>query len=79
MSVTNIFQIYYDDDSYDKLEMGFIPLDNSDGRPDWYEFWAILNYLKNNKLEDGEWYGFLSPRFSEKTGFNSRYRPLSSL
>ena len=72
MSVTNIFQIYYDDDSYDKLEMGFIPLDNSGGRPDWYEFWAILNYLKNNKLEDDTWYGFLSPRFSEKTGFNSR-------
>lgn len=54
------------------LDPGFIPLDNSlNERPDWYEFWVIRDFLKKNKLQENGWYGFLSPKFALKTGFNS--------
>jgi hypothetical protein len=67
-----VHQIYYDEESRRQLDPGFIPLDNStNARPDWYEFWAIRNYLKQNVLQDDALYGFLSPRFVEKTGCNS--------
>lgn len=70
----NIFQIYYDDQTRKKILPGFIPLDNTDNlRPDWFEFWVILNFLRNNELVDGDWYGFLSPKFYEKTGFKSEF------
>jgi len=53
---------------------GFIPLDNTKNlRPDWFEFWVILNFLRNNTLENDTWYGFLSPKFQQKTGFNSAF------
>ena len=53
---------------------GFIPLDNTTNiRPDWFEFWVMLNFLRNNNLENDTWYGFLSPKFYEKTGFDSEY------
>lgn len=53
---------------------GFIPLDNTKNlRPDWYEFWVMLNFLRNHDLEDDAWYGFLSPKFYEKTGFHSDF------
>lgn len=69
-----IYQIYYDELTFNKLLPGFIPLDNTlNTRPDWFEFWVILNFLRNNRLEDNEWYGFLSPKFYEKTGFDSDY------
>lgn len=67
-----IYQIFYDQKSKEKLDPGFIPLDNSNNlRPDWYEFWPIRNFLNSHNLEPDAWYGFLSPRFSEKTGLNS--------
>jgi len=70
----NIHQIYYNDQTRKLLLPGFIPLDNSSNvRPDWFEFWVILNFLRNNNLEDGAWYGFLSPKFYEKTGFDSKF------
>jgi hypothetical protein len=53
---------------------GFIPLDNTKNlHPDWFEFWVILNFLRNHALEDDAWYGFLSPKFYEKTGFSSNF------
>lgn len=69
-----IYQIYYDDKTKKKLLPGFIPLNNSSNlRPDWFEFWVILNFLQNNELQSDAWYGFLSPKFYEKTGFNSEF------
>jgi len=69
-----IHQIFYDDLTKSKLDLGFIPLDNTKNeRPDWFEFWPIRNYLNKNELEDDTWYGFLSPRFQEKMGIDSRY------
>jgi hypothetical protein len=70
----NIYQIYYDDKTKQMLLPGFSPLDNSSNvRPDWFEFWVILNFLRENPLEDDAWYGFLSPRFYEKTEFSSEF------
>lgn len=70
---SKIYQIYYDDISRKMLDPGFIPLDNTNSeKPDWYEFWPILNFLNQNILEDDCWYGFLSPKFFEKTGVNSK-------
>ena len=67
-----VYQIYYNNETQKKILPGFIPLDNTKNlRPDWFEFWVILNFLRNNVLDDDAWYGFLSPNFYEKTGFNS--------
>ena len=64
-----VFQIYYDDASKRALSPLLIPLDNSGGaRPEWFEFWPIRQYLLDHQLEDGCWYGFLSPKFEEKFG-----------
>lgn len=70
----NIYQIYYDELTREMLAPGFIPLDNTENlRPDWFEFWVILNFLQKNELKDNNWYGFLSPRFYEKTEFSSNF------
>ncbi|RTL49173.1 MAG: hypothetical protein EKK40_15915 [Bradyrhizobiaceae bacterium] len=67
-----IFQIFYDAASRQSLDPAFIPLDNSaNERPDWFEFWVIRKFLKENELKEDAWYGFLSPKFTSKTGFNS--------
>jgi len=69
-----IYQIYYDEETQKKILPGFIPLDNTKNlRPDWFEFWVILNFLRNSALEEDAWYGFLSPKFYQKTGFNSGF------
>ena len=67
-----VHQIYYDRESELALDQGFSPLGNtSNERPDWYEFWPIRNYLSHHALDDEAWYGFLSPRFLQKTGIKS--------
>ena len=67
-----VHQIFYDEASRADLDPGFIPLDNAQAsRPDWYEFWPILQFLRSNKLDEDVWYGFLSPRFERKSGLNS--------
>ena len=67
-----IYQIFYNQDSKKMLDPGFIPLDNSlNERPDWYEFWVIRDFLKKHKLQENAFYGFFSPKFCLKTGFNS--------
>jgi hypothetical protein len=45
-----------------------IPLDNCSGPPDWYEFYPILNFFQKNSIEKDSWYGFFSPKFTQKTG-----------
>lgn len=68
-----VYQIYYDEASRQRVEPEFIPLDNTASeRPDWLEFWPILKFLQSNTLQEGSWYGFLSPRFVEKTGVNGQ-------
>lgn len=67
-----LYQIFYDVDTYKKLDPGFIPLDNSTNTcTDWFEFWPMLNFLRSNELIEDAWYGFFSPKFKEKTGQNA--------
>jgi len=62
------FQIFYDEETRLSLDRDFEALDNTKSeRPDWYEYWAIRNYLLQNELQESTFYGFLSPRFFEKT------------
>ena len=73
MSETSCFvhQIFFDDSSRKMLSPSLIPLDNSTSeRPDWFEFWPIRQYLKNTALKEDSWYGFLSPKFKAKVGFD---------
>jgi hypothetical protein len=67
-----VYQVYYDAASFAGLDPGFLPLDNTaNRRPDWSEFWVILQHLRAHPLRDDTWYGFLSPRFGFKTGLRS--------
>ena len=63
-----LYQIAYDNASLASVRSsGFLMLDNlANDRPDWYEYWAIRNFLLKNALEDA-WYGFFSPKFGAKT------------
>ena len=68
-----IHQIFYDEASRRRTDQGFLPLDNSaNERPDWREYWPMRRYLVSNTLDEGALYGFLSPRFGEKTRLNAR-------
>jgi hypothetical protein len=67
------FQIYYDGGTRAALDPEFEPLDNSGGeRRDWYEYWPIRKYLLERPLDESAWYGFLSPRFRDKTHLAGR-------
>jgi hypothetical protein len=73
MTSFKIFQIFYNEPTKLLLDPGLLPLDNTaNERPDWYEFWVIRNFLRNNTLDENSWYGFLSPKFNKKTGIASK-------
>ncbi len=56
----------------DELDPGFLVLDNSSNeRPDWYEYWPIRKFLLHEPLDEDAFYGFLSPRFKQKTNLSS--------
>ena len=68
----HIRQIFYSDDTRRKLDPGFIPLDNlANPQPDWREYAPIRGWLKNNAMNEGDYYGFFSPKFKDKTGLDS--------
>jgi len=64
----HLYQIDYNDQTYDLADPNYPILDNrSNERPDWYEYWPIRCFLLNEKLDESAFYGFFSPKFSEKT------------
>lgn len=64
----HIYQILNYYTPREALDPGFQVLDNSaNERPDWYEYWPIRKYLLNETLDEHAFYGFLSPKFREKT------------
>jgi len=68
----HIYQIVYSAESKAACDPGFEQLDNlSNERPDWREYWPIRSYLKTRELDEGSWYGFLSPKFRHKTGLSA--------
>ena len=66
-----LYYIAHSQETLAKMPAGYIILDNmAHDRDDWREYWPIRNFLINTKLEEDVWYGFLSPRFAEKTGLS---------
>jgi hypothetical protein len=54
------------------LDPGFLVLDNSaNERPDWYEYWPIRKFLREQPLDEDAFYGFLSPKFRLKTNLGA--------
>lgn len=65
-------QIFYDEATRALADAGFVPLENpGNPRPDWYEYWPIRKYLRENPLDPGTYYGFFSPKFEYKTNLSS--------
>ncbi|GGD50487.1 hypothetical protein [Caballeronia grimmiae] len=71
MPKASIYQIFYSSETQNALDPGFIPLDNTHGRSDWYEYWPIRRFLLDTPLNENEFYGFLSPQFGPKSGLDS--------
>jgi hypothetical protein len=66
-----VYQILYN--ASQEVDPDFLPLDNTaNERPDWFEYWAIRNFLRTQPLDDNAFYGFLSPRFKAKTNLSGR-------
>lgn len=36
-------------------------------RPDWFEYWPMRQFLLSRNLQEDSFYGFFSPKFSQKT------------
>ena len=65
-----LHQIAYSAETWNSVPQGMLPLDNRTNlRPDWAEYWPIRLFLQTEVLDERAFYGFLSPRFSEKTLF----------
>lgn len=69
-SAVRLFQIAYSPATLAAVEPGFEVLDNlANPRPDWYEYWPVRQYLQQQALDEGAFYGFFSPKFRAKTGY----------
>jgi hypothetical protein len=66
-----LFQIVYDERTLGNVSPGFRPLWKDEPDDGWFEFSAILEFLRNTDLDPECWYGFFSTRFSEKTRFRA--------
>jgi len=72
MQPMHIFQILNHYTAREDLDPGFGVLDNSaNERPDWFEYWPIRKYLLNETLDEAAFYGFLSPKFRQKTSLSA--------
>ena len=66
-----LHQICYSEETKQNIPAQFLALENlHNPRPDWREYWPIRNYLLNHTLDEDTFYGFLSPRFTHKTGLD---------
>jgi hypothetical protein len=64
-----IYQIDYGDPK-GSVE-GFPLLDNSaNERSDWFEYWPIRRFLLTESLAEDAYYGFVSPKFAQKTNLS---------
>ena len=64
-----LYQIAYSEATLAAIEPGYEVLDNlANPRPDWYEYWAIRQFLLTAPLDEAGFYGFFSPKFGSKTG-----------
>ncbi len=71
MAKSFIYQIKTHYSKREDQDPAFHVLDNSAcERLDWYEYWPIRNFLLSTSLDDEAFYGFVSPRFKEKTNLS---------
>jgi hypothetical protein len=71
MPAVHLHHIAYSDQTLREAPAGSAVLDNlAHERDDWREYWPIRRFLLTQPMEEGSWYGFLSPRFREKTGLD---------
>lgn len=67
-----ICQIAYSPDTLAMVKPPMRVLNNlANPRPDWRELWPIRQFLLTQALDENRFYGFLSPRFQEKTGLTA--------
>lgn len=67
-TAVRLFQIAYSAATLAAVEPGFEVLDNlANPRPDWYEYWPVRAYLREQPLDEATYYGFFSPKFCRKT------------
>lgn len=69
---THTFMIFYDEASRAAVPAGFEALDNSCPRDrHLFEIEPVLDYLESHPVNDGDFYGFFSPRLFDKTGLSA--------
>jgi len=72
MATAHVYQILNHYTPVQALDPGFGVLDNSaNERPDWFEYWPIRKFLLNERLDEEAFYGFLSPKFEQKTNLTA--------
>ena len=72
MSGIFIYQILNHYTKPEDLDPGFLVLDNSSNeRPDWFEYWPMRAFLLGRLLDEDSFYGFLSPKFRQKTNLTA--------
>jgi hypothetical protein len=72
MADFHVFQILNHYTARAALDSGFGVVDNSaNERPDWFEYWPMRKFLLTQTLDESAFYGFLSPKFKEKTNMTS--------
>jgi hypothetical protein len=68
----HLYHIAYSQETLQSAPAEFLILDNlKNERPDWFEYWPIRNFLNSSVLNENDFYGFFSPKFSLKTGLNA--------
>lgn len=68
----HLLQIAWSDATAAAIQPGFALLDNrANPRPDWYEYVPIRDYLQQQTLDEDAFYGFFSPKFTAKTGWQA--------
>ena len=66
-----LYQIVWSPETLASVKPPMRVLDNlANLRSDWREVWPIRRFLLDNVLDEDKFYGFFSPRFSDKTGFD---------
>jgi len=68
-----IYQIYYQNDQQNNLDINFTPYSNIlNNNPDWHEYWVFKDAYEKGLHLESEFTGFLSWRFNEKTRIDGK-------
>ena len=66
------YHICYDDQTKESCPPEFTPLYHENQYPDFKEIFPIMNCLLEREWKEGEFVGFFSPKFSQKTGLSPK-------